>query len=275
MGESQQLFLRRTGGLRLIIGGLTALLSVPAQASPWGRSVHELLIISRVDYFDADLGLINTADGLVSSRFERLNTDTYVEYGLTSTITIGGKAIYGTSWLTRGDDAESASGFSEIELFAQGRLFQTPHHVGALRIAGSRPARYQSGARAALQSDGYDLDIAGLYGRNIVTEPVKLFAASEASLRKRFSDAADQVNLHATLGVEPNKRLLILIEAFSTLSLRNERAGGADYDIVKIQPSLVWRVSKRLSLQTGVTQEAAGRNIAAGRAYFIGLWSSF
>jgi hypothetical protein len=44
---------------------------------------------------------------------------------------------------------------------------------------------------------------------------------------------------------------------------------------VKIQPSLVYRFSRRWTVQAGVTEEIASRNLALGRTYFIGLWSAF
>ncbi|MEM6539226.1 MAG: hypothetical protein AAF668_16035, partial [Pseudomonadota bacterium] len=60
-----------------------------------------------------------------------------------------------------------------------------------------------------------------------------------------------------------------------TLSVRNETPGGADFDIVKIQPSLVWRFSPSLSVRAGGLFEIAGRNLSLGRGAFIALWTEF
>ncbi len=249
--------------------------SSAAVASPWARADNELFVISRADYFKADLGPVNTNNGIVDSRFERLMSNTYVEYGLTEKITIGGKALYGTSWLTRGAATEVASGFSEVEGYAQYQVLRSPAHASAVRLVVARPAKFSSGSRPELQSNGVDIDISTLYGRNIISAPVKIFATTEIGYRKRFSDSADHIRMDATIGVEPSERFLFLFDFFSTISIQNETADGADFDIVKIQPSLLWRASKRWAFQVGMTEEIASRNISTGRTYFLGLWTSF
>ncbi|NOX83970.1 MAG: hypothetical protein GXP06_13490 [Alphaproteobacteria bacterium] len=249
--------------------------SSTAAASPWARADNELFVISRADYFKADLGPVNTINGIVDSRFERLMSNTYVEYGLTDNITIGGKALYGTSWLTRGRDTETASGFSEVEAYIQHQAFRSSTHAGAVRLAAARPANFSSGARPELQSNGVDMDVSALYGRNMITTPVKIFTTTEIGYRKRFGGAADHIRMDATIGFEPSDRFLVLFDFFSTISMQNENIGGADFDIVKIQPSLLWRATKRWAFQAGMTEEVASRNISTGRTYFFGLWSRF
>jgi len=249
--------------------------SSQANASPWARADDELFVITRADYFKADLGPVNTIDGIVDSRFERLETNTYVEFGLTEKITIGGKALYGTSWLTRGATVETASGFSEGEVFGQYQAFRSHAHAGAVKLAVARPAKFLSGSRPELQSDGVDVTISTLYGRNLLIKPVKIFTSTEIGYRKRFSDSADQIRIDATIGMEPSDKLLFLIDFFSTISLQNETDGGADFDIVKAQPSLLWRATDRWAFQLGLTEEITGRNISRGRTFFVGLWSRF
>ena len=89
----------------------SVILNSKASASAWTQEKHRLLVISRADYFTSDLGEISVDGMFVPGRFERIETNTYVEFGLTDRIMIGGKVYYGTSWLTRGNDVEVASGF--------------------------------------------------------------------------------------------------------------------------------------------------------------------
>lgn len=275
MGRRAILFRLRCALLAYTLVCASLFFAEKANASPWTLPARELLVISRADYFNADLGPVNTLDGIVDSRFERLETNTYAEYGLTNRVMIGGKVVYGTSWLTRGATAETATGFSELEAFGQYQLFRNGRHAGAVRVAIARPSGFGSGARAALQSDGPDLQLSALYGRNLSDGPVKIFAVADAGLRKRFGDAADEARFQATLGAEPGGGFLLLLDSYATLSFRNEDPGGGDYDIVKIQPSVVWRLSRRWTFQAGVTEEVAGRNIDLGRTYFFGIWSRF
>ncbi len=250
---------------------MAAALAGAAHASPWARFEGEILVISSTKYFQTDVDAGDPAAG----GFESIDTDTYVEFGLSEDITIGGKAIYGTSWLTNSAGSFSDSGFSEIEGFAQYQFTRDIRQAASVKLSAGKPAVYQSGARPTLGGGGADIELAGLYGRNFLFEPVKVFAAGEIGFRKRIGDAADIVRTQGTLGVEPGKHWVLLFETFSVTSLRNENDAGADYDIVKIQPSVIYRFNRRWALQAGMTEDVATRNVAPGRAYFIGLWSAF
>lgn len=250
-------------------------MTAPASASPWTRDKSELLVISRADYFKADLPEVDIGSGLVESRFERLESNTYAEFGLTSDFMVGGKLVYGTTWLTRGAETETATGFSEIEGFGQYQVFRSGRDAGAIRVAAAIPSRFSSGVRDALQTDGVDIDASLLYGRNLLTGDVKIFSSIEAGFRKRTGDAADQVRLQSTIGLEPSDAWLILLDAFATLSLGNEAPSGADFDVVRIQPSVLYRFSRRWGVQAGGAEEISGRNLALGRTFFIGLWTRF
>ena len=244
-------------------------------ASPWSRDNGEVMIISRADYFRSDLENVSVGGVAVDGRFERLESNTYLEYGVTDKLTVGGKVFYGTSWLTRGASVESNSGFTELEAFAQQQVFRNDRHAGAVKVAVGIPAGLESGIRAGQQSDGVVMEVALLYGRSLTFEPIKTFAAVEVGAQKRFGDAADQMRFLTTVGIEPSDRWTLLIDTFSIKSLRNEDPGGADFDVIKIQPSIVWRATKRFSFQLGVSKEIAGRNLDLGTTYFIGLRTRF
>ncbi|MEO1242754.1 MAG: hypothetical protein AAFX54_12670 [Pseudomonadota bacterium] len=254
---------------------LSFILSGGAIASPWTRADNEFLVISRADYFKADLQPVNTPDGFVDSQFQRIESNTYAEFGVTDDVMIGAKAVYGTTWLTRGADTETATGFSEVEGFGQYQFLRSGRDAGSIRIAAAVPANFSSGVRPALQADGVDIDISALYGRNIYDNDFKVFSSIEGGFRKRTGNAADHIRLQSTIGVEPDAQWLFLLETFATVSLRNEELDGADFDVVRIQPSILWRFSNRWGLQAGAAEEIAGRNIALGRTFFIGLWSRF
>lgn len=253
---------------------LLAGVSSAAEASPWARQGGGLFISTRSDYFTAKAE--TPLPGAVDlARFERFDTNTYAEFGIGRRTTIGGKVVYGTSTYYDGINASSGSGFSEFEGFIQRELWRNDADVFSLRLAGASNAWLDDGGRPGLVSDGADAEFRVLYGRNVGARPFKVFAAAEAGYRRRFGDGADQVRVDLLVGAEPLKRAMILVEAFSTTSLRNEGPGGADYDVVKIQPSVAWRITRRWSLQGGMTKEVWGRNLLTGNAYFLSIWSAF
>ena len=240
-------------------------------ASPWNRNSNEVFVNSQLDYFSTNLNCTVSA----CDRFERIGAGVYTEFGVTDRIMIGGKAIYSTSWMTSANAVDFATGFSEAALFGQYQAFRSGPHAGAFKIAVARPASFQSGARPSLQSEGYDVEISTLYGRTLFEAPIKSFASLDVGYRKRFSAAADQILLRGSVGIEPSDRILFLLDTYATVSVRNEQFSGADYDLLKLQPSLVLRFRKSWRVQVGVTEEITGRDIALGRTVFFSLWSTF
>ncbi|WP_395075175.1 hypothetical protein [Hyphococcus sp.] len=188
---------------------------------------------------------------------------------------VGGKVVYGTSWLSNSYENSSRSGFSELEAFAQYQFLRNDRHAISARLSAGRPALLHPDAQNSSSQDGADIELAALYGSNVVRHPIKVFTAIETGYRKRIGSSADIIKSQATVGFEPSSHWIFLVEGFSTISLRNENLGGADYDLIKIQPSLVFRFNRRWAIQAGASQDISTRNLAPGRSYFISLWSAF
>lgn len=268
-------FGRRGAAILCLCAAVLVCATTAARASPWTRSKNQFLFISRADYFSTDLKDISVDGALVDGEFERVETNNYIEYGLTDAITVGGKAFYGTNWLRRGSETETESGFSEIELFAQQQVYRDPRHAVAVKLTTAGPTAFTSGIRPDLENKDFDVEASALYGATIVYRPVRLFAAAEAGFRKRFGAPADQVRFLTTIGFEPSGRWVFMLDTFSIKSLENEAPGGVDFDVFKVRPSVSWRASSRVAVQAGIEEELAGRNIVQGRTFFIGLWTRF
>ena len=234
-----------------------------AAASPWGQESGRIFLSSRIGYFAAH-----------DSGFRRLDNDVYVEVGLPAGLTAGGKVLYGTSWEQNADGDASASGVSETELFLQKRLLGGGLEVMSARLTAARPARLSSGVREGLAADGYDTKFSVLAGKTFTIDPVKVYGGIDVGYRRRWSDSADTLDANVTVGLEPSGKFLVLLEAYSTTSLRNANGPGADYDLIKLQPSLVLSAG-RWSIQGGATFETAERNVVAGMTLFLSLWSRF
>ena len=266
---------RRDAALtRLIVIVLGALLApASADAAAWNRDKGDFFVLSRIDYFRATGNfLASTPDG-ESDRFERFETNTYTEYGLNDRVTLGGKLVYGTTTISNQFESVTLNGFSEIEGFVQTKLWRNNQSAASLRFSGAAPSRIEPGT-PGIVTDGAAAEIRALYGRNLSIEP-KVYVNFEVAYRRRFGPPADETRFDATIGYEPVPRLLLLLQSFNTIALRNEEPGGTDFDVYRIQPSLVWRASRRWSVQVGAIHDYAGRNFARGNTVFIGLGTSF
>lgn len=243
-----------------------------AYASPWGRPAGEVLVISRAEYFKT---FSHSPDQTRAGRFERIANDTYFEIGLPFGLMAGGKAIYDSSIFDDGQGAQGASRFSEIEAFAQKQILRTQSGSLALKIGVGRPSRVAQIMRPIVPSRDIAADLNILYGNSFAFNQFKIFTAFDAGLRKQFGANADQLNFQSTFGIKTNLPVQILVESFSTKSLRNARPGGVDFDIHRIQPSLIYSVGPRWSIQAGLREELAGRNLMRGRTVFLGVWTVF
>lgn len=238
--------------------------SAPAQASAWGQAKGAGFASANVERFSNGAGA-----------YRRTDADLYLEYGLTRRITIGAQTLFGRASSGAGDEAVSNFGAFAVEAFVQSQLWRGQNSVVAVRTTMSAPAYVDEEARFALRDPGFDLETRALWGRGFSTPFGHAFANVEAAHRTRFGPAASQVRIDATLGLQPNKRWMLLAQSFNIVSLRNETLGGADYDVYKLQPSAVWFATQRLGLQTGATIEVAGRNLTPGVSAFAGVWVRF
>lgn len=248
--------------LAAFVGAMTA----SAEASPWNRADGGLFVASRIDYFRSSTPI---------SAYSRVDSDTYLEWGLTERWMAGGKTAYGTAFITNANGTSTTAGFRESEVFFQRQVQRAKHSATAFRVAGVWSGDQTQGARPGDAIGGFDVDVRALHGRDVLLQPFKVFVAAEAGYRRRFSGAGDQIRTEALVGLEPSRRLLVLLEGQSIVSLRNNELGFDDFDLFKAQASVVWRATKRWALVAGARTEFAARNIEPGDAVTLGLWSEF
>ncbi|MEL7486545.1 MAG: hypothetical protein AAGJ87_04910 [Pseudomonadota bacterium] len=246
-----------------------------AVASAWGRRGGDLFVLTRTDYFRARGDFLASSPGDDTDLFQRLEANFYAEYGVTDAFTVGGKLIYGVSRASNAVETVDAAGVTVAEAFAQHQLWKGDYDVGAARIGVILPASFDSGVRQELAADGVDTEFRFLYGRSLAQTPFPVYANVETAFRRRFGDAADQAIADITLGAEPIDGVLLLLQSFNTVSARNNEDGGADFDVYRIQPSIVFRHNRRWAIEAGFIHEFAGRNFDRGNTAFIGVWSNF
>lgn len=251
---------------RVLIAAALACVASAADASPWNRPDGDVFLANRIDYFRSSTDV---------SSYARIDSDGYVEWGVTDRWMVGGKAVWGTAFVTDAGGRRTVSGFGESDLFVQRQLKRGAHSASAVRLAGVRSGAVAAGARPGEQSGGFDVDVRALHGRDILLQPFKVFVAAEAGYRHRLSGAADQARGEFLVGVEPSRRFLVLLETQSIISIQNNKPDFDDFDLHKAQVSLVWRASRRLAVVAGARTEFAGRNIEPGDAFSLGFWTQF
>ena len=238
----------------------------PTHASPWNREDGGLFVATTANYYRSSSDV---------SRYTRIDSDTYLEFGLTPEWMLGGRVSYGTSISDSAAGSVTDSGLNEAELYLQRQIQRGDHSATSLKLSGVRSGSLSTDAQSGAPTPNMEFEIRALHGRDILKKPFKAFATAEAAYRRRIGGDADQIRADTLIGIEPGADFLLLLEAQSITSLRNEDPGLADFDLYKGQVSIVWRKSRRWSLAAGARREFATRNIAPGTSLFLGLWSEF
>lgn len=243
-----------------------AAFAASAQASPWNRADGQLFVSTTANYYWSSTE---------TSRYERIDSDTYLEFGVTPDWMAGGRVSYGQSFTQFSTGSTNDSGLNEAEFYVQRQFQRGEHSATSAKFSVVRSGGLSTDAQTGAASPNMEFEARVLHGRDVLLEPIKIFATAEAGYRRRFGGDADQIRAEALVGFEPSRDWLLLIEAQSITSLKNEAPGFADYDLYKGQASIVWRKHRRWSVIAGARREFASRNIASGTAFFAGLWSEF
>lgn len=240
--------------------------SFPAHSSPWNRTDSGLFVSTTTGYF---------ASKTAVSRYSRIDSDTYVEFGATPLWMLGGRVSYGTSFSESAAGAFADAGLNEAEIYLQRQIRRSEHSATSVKLSGVRSGSLSIDAQSGASAPNMEIELRALHGRDVMLEPFKIFVTAETGYRRRFGGDADQIRADALVGFEPSSRLLLLLETQSVISLKNEDPGFADFDLHKGQASVIWRRSRRWSFVAGGRKEFAARNRAAGTSFFIGVWSEF
>ena len=250
-----------------LLGGAFAALG-NAHASAWNRDPGDALVIARFEQFDID-ALSAIED------FRRRDISVYGEYGWRPNIMIGGKVVYGVSDFVNDELPVTVSGFSEVEFFAQYQVIRKGTQAIAARAAIIQPASIEAGVLPELAGDGTDFDFAALYGRSLPFPVGDAYVSSEFGYRTRTGAGADQLRADITFGANLSWRWLALLDVQSRRSLGPTEFGTPNFDVVRLQPSVRWKPTRRYGIQAGAFFDVAGRNLTSGRSVFISIWANF
>lgn len=260
------------GLVRGLLGGALAVGICPAQAA-WTAKQGTGLVIPSYTYYRAARDRDANGHGAGRKAYVKNEFRLYSVYGWTDAITLG---LDGAARRVR-DRAEGAQGedldWSEVATFTRFRLYRWPRAVLSLQPLVYVPRKHDGGADLRRDADKPELELRALYGRNFTLFGRDGFAEAECGYRHRLGDAGDQVRLDGTFGLHVRPRLSVLAQSFNIVSTRRPRDDGPpDYDLYKVQLSVVYDITARWAVQAGGFAEFAGRNTGLGRAGFLALW---
>lgn len=145
--------------------------------------------------------------------------------------------------------------------------------VFAARLLYAAPSALRSQALGrALDDRDAAVEAAALWGQS----NERSFVAVDAGYRRSLGADAHQFRGQMTYGRYLGRRVMLLTDVNITAGLGGVDPGGADYDVVKLTPSLLVvladRKKTRLDLRAGLSVDLVTRGTDPSRAGFIELW---
>jgi len=253
----------------------------PAWAGAWTQEQGRGQLITTVTAYRVTSGYDRDRKRVDQTRFEKLELQPYFEYGVTAWLTVGAAPSY--QWLSSGtgDARDRNQGLADAELFARTRLYRDEAQVVSAQGMVRVPMGYSTRDTPALGYDQVDLEARLLYGRSGRIGWGDWFVNLEGAYRWRLDTPADEVRLDLTAGLRPWERWQLLAQSFNIIGMRNAGGGptvqpsAPDYDLFKLQLSVVYDLTPTWSVQFGGYTEYAGRNTGAGNALLVALWTRF
>ncbi|MDI7774615.1 hypothetical protein [Asticcacaulis sp. EMRT-3] len=253
----------------LIICGLGR--AAGAWAAAWPEDPGHSEIIASFEPGSASRGYDATghADAPLDN-WRQTEASLYIDHGVTSRFSLATKLnfkVYNT-------DNIKFSGLSSLEIDGRYAL-----HVGNdyVLAVGAGLEGLGKGRRSDYDNlfgrQGTDLDLRIYLGRNFRIARTPAFIDLQAARHIRQFNP-DEWRLEGTLGLKPSPRWMVMAQVFSG---RADRQNGYQAQWLNTELSVVRSLgaSQKTSLQLGLRQTTAGRNVPRVNAFIVSLWRRY
>ncbi|MCR6660810.1 MAG: hypothetical protein NVV72_16240 [Asticcacaulis sp.] len=256
--------------LRLTMLAACLVLPTVAQAGAWPQMKGDTQAIITYEPGAADDGFDASGDKTIAlDRWKQNNLSLFVDHGVTEHLTLTAKVNYRD--YTTG--SERFSGLSSIEVGGRWTIRRTDDFVFAL---GAMVEGFGKGRRNdydQTSKGGTDYDLRAYAGRNFRLLGKDAFVDLQAARHLRQYEA-NEWRIDATLGVKPSPKWMVMAQVFAG---RTDKAAWGHAEWANTELSVVRRFGpqQQTSLQLGLRQTAAGRNVPAVQAVVVSLWKTF
>ncbi|MBB4127992.1 hypothetical protein GGR77_003314 [Xanthomonas translucens] len=289
---------RHARGLSTLALGLAALAAGPCFAGAWVQDDGAALAILKVSHSDG--GAVYNSHGQDQNfpdagRSRQDQANLYAEYGLSADLTLVGN-FYFNKVGYRNDSGygnQHTTGWADQEIGLRYRLDPDGRDgpwQGALQVLALIPGYSRQGAadrdHPALGQGDYGAELRYSVGRGYRAGNLDGYVDLGAAVRLRGGDSADEARLDISSGLALAPRWMLIGELNVIQGLGNGNGPnpvyapgtpirGNNYDLTKLQASLLHTLPGGTQLQLGYQQPVAGRNTGGAGGPFVAAWWRF
>jgi len=207
-------------------------------------------------------------------RYNKSELEALIEYGVTDRLTaIAAPGLQHVDIASPIDARRTGLGYTELG--GRYRLLQGDSWVVSGQTTVKVPGSNDTSNPAAVGYTGLETDIRGLVGYGFALRGMPAFFDLEVAEHLRAGAPPNELRADGTLGVRVAPQWLLLAQSFNVIS---EGAGSApftSYEYYKLQFSVVYALTKLVSLQVGGFTTYAGRNALQENGVILGAWYQF
>ncbi len=257
-----------------------------AEAGAWPQRKGDGLAIFTYSFDSADRRFDDDGDPSFDVSFTKQELSAYLEYGLTSRVTLVGRPVV-QSVRSKGPSldelvippTDEATGLGGTE--AGARLLLGRPFGGVVSFQGLAliPGDGENAVDEPLGEGGFGGELRLLAGTSWGWRGRGGFADAQVAGRARGDVAGIEGRIDVTLGLRPSPNWMWLGQSFTLVGEESAEttvgAGPQDVTSHKVRLSGVRRLNRSWAVQGGVTATVAGRNIIEERGAMVALWRRF
>lgn len=263
-------------------------------AAAWNQEKGAHQLILNTSYYTSNKSFTKSGAEASSARFNKFELNPYYEYGATSDITVGMNTFLQHVRQKVDTIPKQQTRLTSIELFARKQLYRKGNWAVAVQPLIKIPGAYDENNQPNLGEKQISTELRFLAGysfkaalpslpfsSNVKKTPHSHFINVEAAVRHHAEQGKDEIRIDPTLGIRTSEATLFMLQGFSTFGVGP--AGNAalqggnpfNYDLIKVQGSVVKTITPKTSIQLGAFQDIWGRNIGKGSGGLLSLWYQF
>lgn len=253
-----------------------------AIAGAWTQEKGKWQLITTAHIYQAAYYFDANGKKQPQAAFFKQELSQYVEYGLRDNLTLGGQTSVARAFQQNASTTQNSGwNVSDSEFFARYRAWQTPDNVFSLQPSIIIPSFDSKSARPKIGSDDFSFSLRGNAGHHFSLWGKMHYANASLGYVHRLGTPNDQLKIDMTLGMNITNNWQLMPQAFATRAVGSPKMNGFtqssadDYDLTKLQLSVLYRVTENRTLQLGAYKNLAGKNTGNGQGVLFAYWASF